>query len=282
MSPRVKDKIRNHSFRELIKIFDEKYGIGLLERLIASNWFNPFATLWINFRSFKLSQAIRLPIWCYGRPRFYGLSGSMVVEGRVTTGMIRINRVLTGAPSNMGTQTELLNNGRIVFKGKSHIGTGNKIVVGRNGELHIGANSKIADMCNIGCFKQIVLGEMCRIAHRCQIFDSNYHYMADIKQATVRDIKRPIILGKGCWVCNSSTISCGAILQDYTTVSCHSLVNKDYSQLSEGSIIGGTPAKLITEGVRRIYSDEMNRELDSFYNENPSDIYKITKDIKFE
>ena len=282
MSHHIKEKIKKHTFRELVSIFDEKYGIGRLERLIASNWFNPLATLWLNFRSFPLGQALRLPVWCYGRPRFYGLSGKMTIEGKITTGMVRLNRVLVAAPSNMGLQSEILNNGHIVFKGRLHISTGNNIVVGRNATLTFGADAKIGDMCIIGCFERITLGDAIRIAHRSQIFDSNYHFVADFKRGIVPNYKHPVTLGKGCWVCNSSTITCGVTLPDYTIVASNSLVNKEFSHIAKGSLIAGTPAKVITEGTRRIFNNDIEAKVEEFYRENPTSLYEIDPSVDVE
>lgn len=274
-----KDKIKGRSFRELITIFDDKYGIGMLERIFATNWFNPLATLWLNLRSFPLDQALHFPVWCYGRPRINGLSGRMVIKGRLISGMIRINKVLVAAPSNMGVQTEILNNGLIVFKGKLHIGTGNKIVVGRNATLTIGADSKIGDMCNIGCFEHITLGDVTRLAHRSQIFDSNYHFMTNLEHGIIPNYKQPVTLGKGCWICNSTTITGGVTLPDYTTISSNSLVNKKLSGIEEGSLIGGIPAKVIATGIRRVYNREIEQQVEEFYRLNPSSIYKIDRSM---
>lgn len=282
MSHQIMNKIKGRSFKELLAIFDEKYGLGLLERIFAVNWFNPFATLWLNFRSFPVAQAIRFPVWCYGRPRFYGLSGKMVVDGEIKPGMIHLNRVLVGAPSNMGIQTEILNNGLIIFRGKLHIGTGDKIVVGRNATLTIGANSKIGDMCNIGCFESITLGDVMRIAHRCQIFDSNYHFITNLNRGIIPNYKHPVKIGKGCWICNSSTIACGTTLPDYTIVASNSVVNKDLSHIAKGSLIGGIPAKVITEGTRRIFNSRVEQQVEAFYKANPLSEYKIDESIDIE
>ena len=280
MSRQIKDKIKGRSFRELLAIFDEKYGIGMLERIFASNWFNPLATLWLNFRSFPLGQALRLPVWCYGRPRIYGLSGHMVIEGKLRSGMVRLNKVIVAAPSNMGVQTEILNNGTIIFKGKLHIGTGSKIVVGRNATLSVGQDSKIGDMCNIGCFERITLGDLTRIVHRCQIFDSNYHFVANLERGIIPNYKRPVTLGKGCWICNSSTITCGVTLPDYTIVSSNSLVNKEFTDIENGALIGGIPAKVIATGVRRVYNNDIEKQVEEFYRLNPSSTYKIDNSIE--
>lgn len=272
---KIKRYLKNHTFRELIGVIDERYGIGLMEKIIFVNWFNPFATLWLNLRSFPLSQAVFLPVWCYGCPRIYGLSGSMKVEGKIWSGMIRFNQVKYAAPSNMSVQSEILNRGHIIFKGQGLIGTGTKIVVERYAQLEIGKNFKITDMCNIGCFNRITIGEQSRIVHRCQVLDTNYHYVANFTKRIVPRYSAPITIGKGCWICNSSTVTGGTVLPDYTIVGSNSLVNKDFSNIPESSIIGGIPAKLIATGFRKVEDSRIEHEISQFYQTHPDGVFSI-------
>lgn len=273
---------KEKSFKELYPLLDEQYGLGLFERLLCINWFNPFATLWLNLRSFPLNQAIKFPIWCYGRPKFYCLSGQMIVEGKVWSGMIRFNQVKDEAPSNMMTHSELLNKGRIIFRGQGLIGTGNKIVVGHNAVLDIGANFKITDLCNVGCYRSIIIGEQTRIVHRCQVFDTNYHYVANFNRRIVPQYTQPIHIGKGCWICNTSTINGGARLPNYTIVASNSLVNKDYSDIPESSILGGIPAKFIATGFRKIEDSRVERKIDLYYKKKPEGVFIIPEHITLD
>ncbi|MBR5481871.1 MAG: acyltransferase [Bacteroidaceae bacterium] len=273
MTNRLKGFTRKYTKKKLWTVFDERYGFCFLERLFSCNWFNPFATIWLNLRSFPLSQAICFPIWCYGRPKFYGLSGHMIIEGKIASGMIRFNQTKYMAPSNMDAQTELFNYGKIIFRGPGIIGTGNKIVVFRSGTLDIGANFKITDMCNVGCFQQIIIGEQTRITHRCQVLESNYHFVANFAKGIVPKHSRPISLGKGCWICNSSTIMGGTKLPDFTLVASNSLLNKNYSEIPESSLIGGIPARLIATGFRKIENGMIETEIAQFYKMNPNQVF---------
>lgn len=282
MLKRINSLLRKYTLKELFFLFDDKYGIGLIERFLFCNWFNPFATLWLNLRSFPFKQAVKFPIWCYGRPKFYGLSGQMIVEGEIWSGMIRFNQVKYGAPSNMSVQSEILNKGLIIFRGQGLIGTGNKIVVGINAVLDIGKNFKITDLCNIGCFCEIRIGEQSRIVHRCQVFDSNYHYVANFEKGVVPQMKKPINIGKGCWICNSSTIVGGVILPDFTIVASNSLVNKDYSNIPESSIIAGMPAKLISTGFRKVEHSRIIKEITDFYKINNTAVFKMPSTAIFD
>ena len=266
---------RTYAIKDLIQIIDRKFGLGAIEKFFASNWFNPFYTLYLNFRSFSFNQAIRLPFFVYGFPHFSCLSGRMIVEGDVTTGMIKFNKIMPGAPSNMAIPSEINNQGIIIFRGKGFIGTGNKIFVAFKGKLEIGENFKITDWCNIGCFTSVKIGAQSRITHRCQLLDSNYHYVADFEKGVVPYHSHPIFIGKGCWICNSSTVSGGSILPDFTIVASNSLVYKVYSTLPVNSMIGGAPAKLIKTGLRKIENSIVEKRIFDYYRSHPENIYNI-------
>lgn len=211
-------KLKGKSFSEILRKFDNRYGLGRMEELAFSNWFNPFVTIWLNFRSFPLSQAVRFPIAVYGHPRLYNLSGSMRVEGKISAGMIKFNQVRTGSPNVQSLQSEIMNQGTIIFRGYGVIGTGVIVRVASSGTLEVGKDFKITDMSNIGCYEKVSIGDHTRITHRCQILESNYHYVANFNKRIIPKWHRPIVIGKGCWICNSSTLTGGTGLPDYTIV----------------------------------------------------------------
>lgn len=186
--------------------FDYRYGFGCIENMIASKWFNPFATLWLNFRSLPLIKAVRLPIFVYGHPNIYSLSGKIAFKCPVKTGMVKFNYSAVGAPQNMSVQSEILNQGTIIFYGGGFIGTGNKIRVGFGAVLELGRDFKIMDACNISCFKKITIGDNSWIVHRSQIMDTNFHFVADLNHREILPHKKEIFIGKHCWICNSSTV----------------------------------------------------------------------------
>lgn len=273
MFDRLRSYIKKYGWSELWNIIDSHYGLGRLEYFLSSNWFNPFATFWINIRSFPFSKALLFPIAVYGMPKLVCLSGKMDIIGKVSFGMIAFNETRHGAPNNMSGKSEIYNKGSIVFHGKGYIGTGTKIMVAQHAKLEIGANFKIADMSNIGCFSYISIGSQSRITHRCQILDSNYHFVANFPKSTVPRPTHPIRIGKGCWICNSTTVSGGAILPDYTIVASNSLVGKDFSNIPMGSMIGGIPAKLLATGFRRVENTEIIQRIGYFFKSHPEEIY---------
>lgn len=247
---------------------DARFGLGRLEKFWFSNWFNPFATLYLNFRSFPLKQAIKMPVYVYGHPRLYCLSGKMRVIGKVKPGMIRLNFVKYGAPGNMSSQSEIYNLGEIVFHGMCEIGTGNKIITGYGRRLSFGDRSVIMDRCTVAVHDSIELKDNTRIANNCQILDTNYHFMADLNTRTIKPRTAPVIIGSGCWVCQSTAVSAGAVIPDNCIVASHSMVNKDFSSYKHGGIIGGIPAKMLREGIVRVFNSSIENEIWKYYHKH--------------
>lgn len=237
--------------------------------LIWENWFNPLYTLLFNFIFFPYRQAVRFPLWIYGWPRVYALNGRMECQGMCRPGMVRFNITNYGSPQAALASTELNLRGRIIFRGKCMICTSCRINVGDYGTFDIGANTKIMTQCNITAYSRIVLGAQSRIVHRGQVMDTNFHYIMNMESRTVNAQAFPIIIGDYCWVCNSTTVTGGAVIPNKTIVASNSLVNRDMSSIPEESIIGGVPAKLVKTGFRRVESDNLNRELGHFFHDHP-------------
>lgn len=252
---------------------DERIGFGFWERLFCSNWFNPFLTLWINLRSLPLGKALKFPIFVYGRPKLMCLSGRIIIEGHVSTGMIKYNVLIPAAPMSNGRQSVLYNIGTITFSGSCMICTGTKIYVA--GHLKLSDKSRISDMVTIGCFNEISLGYNSALTHRCQVYDTHYHSIAYLNEGIIPDIDRPVTIGKYCWVCNTSTISPGTVLPDYTIVASNSVVNKDFSSLEPYSLIGGIPAKFLKQGLIRVWDDDITAGITEFYRQHPDEMYRF-------
>lgn len=83
--------------KRIIRKLNELY-TKYIECMLYVNWFNPLVTIYLNFRSFPLQQAIKFPVFVYGWPRLYSLYGWMRCENICKTGMIRLNMSNAGAP----------------------------------------------------------------------------------------------------------------------------------------------------------------------------------------
>lgn len=239
--------------------------LGKFEYYLAINWFSPIRTVYFNFRTLPFLQAIKLPIFIYGSTKFYSLTGNVKIEGNIKTGMIKVNKTNPGAPSNMSGETELSIYGTLVFGGSCEIGTGSEVFIGLYGILRLGNHSRIMDKVNIGCYKSISIGDNTRVAHRCQIFDSNYHYIVRLSDRKVKAILKTIEIGSDCWICNSTMI--GFSIPKGTIVASNSLVTSKIDSIQDNCLIGGIPAKLITKGVQRVMNKETESQISTYFRE---------------
>lgn len=267
---KVKELIKSGQWGLLFKEIDAYAGIGALEMLLSSNWFNPLLTLWINLRSMPFTKAIRFPIFVYGRPKLYSTTGKVEIKGKLKTGMIKFNQTNAYRPGNSTLKSEFFNRGLIIFNGPCTIGVGNKIAVYKEGIFEIGKHSLISEMCIISCFKNIKIGNYFRVAHRSQIMDSGFHYVANFNTGKIPNHTKPISIGDYCWVANTCSLMGGTVLPDHTIVASNSVVNKSYGDIKEGSFIAGAPAKVKAENLYRVYNPLINTLLYEFFQENSS------------
>jgi transferase hexapeptide repeat containing protein len=249
-----------------------------IEKRLYINWFNPFATLYFNFRTLPFKKAIVFPIWFYGRPNFMCLSGEIDIDSeKISSGMIRINYNDIGSPCYMRSQTEISVLGKIIFHGSAKIRTGNRIVVGWGAKLKIGNKVLICDEVLLGCHNHIAIGDNTWITHRCQVFDTNYHYLLNLSNGEVPNVFKQVKIGCNCWICNQSTIH-SAVIPDDTIVTSNTLVNKNFSEYKDGIILGGIPAKVIKCGKYRLVTNlERERELTTYYRKNPDELFFLDK-----
>lgn len=281
----IKTLCKKYSIAVLIKKFDDRCGLQFIIRKLTSHWFNPFATLYVNFFSFPFSQAIKLPMFVYGSPGIYHVVGNMQIIGKVYPGMIRFNQTKPLNSSHQLSNSELSNLGLIIFHGKATIGCGSRILIQKNAILELGDSVILADHINLGCHYHISIGDNTRITHRSQIQESNHHFIINTANYTISPCTRPISIGCGCWICNNSTINAGTIIPDHCIIASNSLVNggKSIKEALPGSIIGGIPAKVISQGEKyRIFNKKWESILFQWFAEHPNEVYSVPIDTPIE
>lgn len=227
---------------------------------------NLIKTIFVNFRLLPIRQAIKLPLFVYGRFLLREAEGKVIINGKVSTGMIKIGRH-DRYPETRVSRTIWVINGQIVFNGPLSFFRGSYIMVARGAELFFGVGDHPACGANtrIICFDHIVI-EDAHITWDCQIMDSSFHYIESIDDNVIHPLTHSVYIGKHVWVGNRTTISAGAIIPDETIIASHSLVNKDFSEIGSNCMIAGIPAKMVKKGIRRIYDWNYQKQLDKKFN----------------
>lgn len=220
---------------------------------------NLIKTLYINFRSLPIGIAIKMPILIYGKIRIRSLRGKIVFNVHAKFGMIRIGTPIVGAVLNFN-KTTICNDGEIVINGRVFINNGVELNV-CGGKLFLGNESMIGDNVRVICSNTILIGDGTRIAHESQLIDTNFHFLVNVDKRIVGDRSGMIFIGDWCWIGNKTTITKGTYLPNRIIVGSNSLLNKEYKEVQEYSIIAGIPAKFIKKGIRRVYNSDTERSL---------------------
>ncbi len=242
--------------------------------------FNIIRTLVFNFMMLPFSQAIKLPIFIYGKVRFISLNGKIVIMNKVTTKMIKIgvNQDSFSGNSKCGSLV-LMKNSYIEFEGPCIISIGSVFRI--SGKLHIGAGSFFGSESKVFCDYNIFLGKCFRSTFQCCLMDSNFHPTIDLITRNIQSINRQISIGNHNWIGNRTNIMPGTKTRDNVIIASKSLLNKNYTMYGSNILLGGCPAKLIKNSVMPIYNGEIEKLVRNHYSVTNS-VYKLSKQIELD
>ena len=139
------------------------------------------------------------------------------------------------------------------MNGISEIGLGTYLYVGQKGSLTLGDKVRIGACSKLYCEKEITIGNEVGISWESQIFDTNFHFMENIENKQILEKDTPIKIGSYNWFGNRVNIMKGTQTPDHCIIASNSLCNKDYTNCPPYSLIAGSPAKFIKQGVRRLF-----------------------------
>lgn len=226
---------------------------------------NLVKTIWYNFKLLPWRQAVKLPLFIYGRVAFRKTSGKLLIKAEAFPGMIRIGKkdkyVMTSMPYSVWTIE-----GTITFHSDFRFYGGSYVFCAKNAELSFMGGGFCGSNTKIICFDRITLNDT-RVTWDCQIMDTSFHYLEKMDRPEQFDrLTAPVYLGNHVWIGNNTTISKGAVVPDETIIASHSLVNKDFSAIGPNNMLAGIPAVVKTKGVRRIYDEMKEAQLDQLFN----------------
>lgn len=242
----------------------------LIKKLFFQNKLNILATLYINLKLFPLKVAIKTPVVIYGKWHLFDLSGTIEFTSPIQREMLSLGENLGGFVVTGKGSFRLSKGAKLIIGGGNLISQGAQICIKRNAILELVGDAIIGDKVKIICAKYIFMGKHTRLAWESQITDFNSHYIENINNKKIPTIYKPVIIGNNCWIGNRTSVMPGTVLPDWTIVGSNSLLNKDYKAqgLESYSLIGGSPAKLIGTGYKRIYDRKVEQELHNYFRQN--------------
>lgn len=250
--------------------------LSRLENITGRSRLRVLKTLYLNFRLFPFYQAIKLPVFVYGRLNILSLAGSALVKGEVKKGMIRVgeNRD-TMFSSRLHSFWCIPLGCKLEFNGPCSFGCGHTLRLSGGGKVEFGRHVFIASSSLIACARHIKIGDYTQVTFRCTLRDTNFHYMLNTSDGSIHDRNGEIIIGRANWIGNGASVTKGTVTPDYTIVAAGSLLNKDYYQLDEYDgtpmLLAGTPAKIRRRGDKEIICRADERMIDFLFRQGQSD-----------
>jgi hypothetical protein len=206
-----------------------------------------YNTLVLNFKYLPLKQAIRLPILVDCPFLIKKAKGTVEIQGKIYTGMIKFGYDDIGHFDNSRLRSIWEVAGKVVFKEQAWFGNGNKIIVMEDGELIIGENLKMAPMSFIIATKKIEIGDHCIVSWECQFLDTDFHHILN-EQGEKTNYPKEVKIGNRVWITSRATFLKGANVPDGCIIGNGAVV---VGKLPEANAAySGNPAKLIKEGIR--------------------------------
>lgn len=240
---------------------------GKIEKLFSGNRLRLLKTIYVNFRLLPLHDAIKIPIYIYGRTKLNCLNGRVEFCGtNVTSGMIKLGRLDNVYSTPRRSTIFLASNSILRFNGKFVASNGYLFHLKDNALLDFGKYVTLGDNVSIICANKIVIGNYTQITFNCYIVDSNFHYTIDLNSKEIKRREGMVLLGERNWIGNSSYIAKGTITGSGFIIGTGSFVNKSFNGVNDAMIIG-RPAEIKKTGYTRILSFAREREIELRFKE---------------
>jgi len=232
---------------------------------------NVVKTLCFNLVNFPISIAIKLPVFVGYRVQFIGLrrncislnSANKVRAGMIELGITRYPMIST---KGMYTLIRIHKKSHIEMGDNVRVFSGCSLIAALGGVIHIGDDFLMNQKARIYASKKVSFGNHCRLGWESQVMDSDIHYTLNQNLNRIKDCRKPVIIGNNCWLANRVSVMKGSILPDYSILAGGSLLNRDYSEVTDkGNFFSGTPAVLKGTGVYRIFNEKIEKRIKDFF-----------------
>ena len=234
----------------------------------------------VNFLMFPFSKAIKFPVLIYGPCKLSSLKGKILIDDNYfKKGVLKIG--MSEAVRSLHSKTFIRIDGNLVVHGEVGLRRGLRLQIDYGAVFELDDKAYLGDNNTFLVYHHVTIGKGVRMANNNLIMDTDFHYLINVNNGEVRPDTKPIVIGDNCWIGGNNVIKKGAVLPNGTVLAGpFSMVSKNYSKIiPEYSIIGGSPAKLIASGFRRVNNAESQVMLDKYYAEN-SEVFVFNGDVE--
>lgn len=222
-----------------------------------------------NIRAFGFKTALKFPVFIFSNTKITKI-GNIKINCELKPGLLSIGK----ADSKSQGCTKFLNVGNLNINGPVIIGGCTSFA--NSGTVIFEGNNLISEGSTIIIRNRLSIGEYSRIGFHSFVMDSDEHFTVNIETREVYPHTKQIVIGRFNWFGGYTFIKKGTKTPDYMIVaSPNALLCKDYTDFPLYSVIGGSPVRLLKSGIRRIFNEEQQQKLETYFKQNP-EIEKYT------
>ena len=142
------------------------------------------------------------------------------------------------------------NNNRIVIQDNNHLSNIRMVMEDDGNSIEIGKHNYIGSECLLAALEgtKIVIGDNCMIAGPSEIRTSDSHSLLDANGKRINPAQ-DIIMGRHVWVGVGCLLLKGAHIPQDCVVAAKSVVCAVKEKVKDGSLLGGTPARVLKENI---------------------------------
>lgn len=225
----------------------------MLKKIYSMRWAlrSILFSIYFNFHYLPFRQAIHLPI-LLRKPRFIKLKGSVVINGPIKTGMIRLGQWYVSIYHDNGFNWEN-HGGTVEFNGSCTLGAGGAISVGNDAKLSFGNDFLNAANIKIVCYSKILFGNHIRTGWNVLIMDTNFHPLYDMEKKKYTRVGGPIVTGDYVWLSTNCILMNSVNIPDRAIFALGSVITHS-SPMKSYCLMGGNPVRILKENIMRDFS----------------------------
>ena len=226
---------------------------------------NLYQTLLANLLLLPIKEAIKFPILIYGKCRKKDMYGKVIFHSPVHTGMLKIG--ISDPVRSFDSKSFISICGILEIGDSVVLRKGISLLIKKNALLKLENDVYIGDNCTIIVADKIQIGRATRVGHNTTFMDTDFHSIINIKTREIKPNYASIYIGENNWIGGWCVVKKGTRTPMGTIIAGpYSMVSKNYiGKIPECSIIAGSPAKLLVDGMRRVNNVESDRIINNHY-----------------
>lgn len=242
---------------------------------------NLFKTLVVNFTFLPFRDAIKLPVLVLGPCKINAFTGKITLRHPAHFGMLKIG--VCDPYRSYHEKSYLEIRGELNIGNHTVLRRGLSLFIKETGKVVLEDDVYVGDNVSIVSAESITIKKATRVANNTVFMDTDFHYTVNTLTREVKPINAPIVIGENNWIGAWCTIKKGCQTPKGTVIAGpYTMAGKNYvGKIPEYSIIAGSPAKLLAEGIRRI-NNYPNEAIVEEYFKTHTGKYTLPDDIDIE